>query len=370
MANAPLKKIITFYCRFTGSYSRIGYHARRVFWRPIKGDFAGQTWLVTGGSEGIGGSAARSAIDGGATVIIAARSLDKMKAFAASTTHPGKVQTEVADFSLQADIWPMLDRLQARGVRVDVLVNNVGIQKRDQILTKEGIETSFATNILGHYLLTRELLERDLLSPNAAVIEVSSGGMYNHAMVPKDLNIIGEGYSGPRAYGLAKRAQVMLTSFWRQKYAGGGRSFYAMHPGWVDTASVGRSMPRFRAILKSVLRDHSEGADTIVWLAATRPKPQMNDAIWFDRKERSAHIYAHTPKSTATPADVVATLESFVQAPASQRSAHAESSLGEKTLDTSAAAPAHHTPSEADRAWRPASASAVQGRVGTLQSGR
>ena len=310
--NASLKKIITFYCRFTPSYSAIGFHARRLFWRRIKGEFAGQTWLVTGGSEGIGGSAARSAVAGGATVISVARDSGKLQAFAASVDGPGKVLTEVADLSLQSEIWSLLERLQARGTRVDVLVNNVGIQKRDQILTREGLETSFATNILGHYLLTRELLARDMLSENAMVIEVSSGGMYNHAMVVKDLNITGQGYLGVRAYGLSKRAQVMLTSHWRQQYAATGKSFYVMHPGWADTAAVGRSMPRFRATLKSVLREHYQGADTIVWLADTRPRQRAVESIWFDRKERAVHIYAHTPKSTATGAELVAALESCV----------------------------------------------------------
>ncbi len=312
MANAPLKKIITFYCRFTPSYSAIGYHARRLFWRRVKGNFAGQTWLVTGGSEGIGGAAARSAVEGGANVICVARDIGKLKAFAASVKDPAKVVTEAADFSLLDDIRLLVERLEKRGTCIDVLVNNVGIQKRDQVLTREGLETSFATNILGHYLLTRELLKRRMLGDNATVIEVSSGGLYNHAMVVKDLNITGAGYLGVRAYGLAKRAQVMLTRYWREKYAGTGKSFYAMHPGWVDTASVGRSMPRFRAMLKSVLRDHAQGANTIVWLAATRPRQEQVESIWFDRKERGVHIYAHTPVSTATGADVVAGLESHL----------------------------------------------------------
>ena len=310
MANAPLKKIISFYCRFTPSYSAIGFHARRLFWGRAKAEFAGQTWLVTGGSEGIGGSAARSAAAAGATVICVARDMGKLKAFAGSVEGPGKVETEVADFSVQSDIQLLLAHLETRGTRIDVLVNNVGIQKRDQILTREGLETSFATNILGHYFLTRELLRRNMLSSNATVVEVSSGGMYNHAMVVDDLNITGAGYLGVRAYGLSKRAQVMLTRYWREQYAGSGKSFYVMHPGWVDTASVGRSMPRFRAMLKSVLRNHAQGADTIVWLAATRPRQQAAESIWFDRKERPVHIYAHTPKSDATGASLVAGLES------------------------------------------------------------
>ena len=315
MAKTPLKKLIGFYVRFTPSYSKIGYHVRSLLWRRFKADFSGQTWLVTGGSEGIGGSAARSAVNGGATVIVAARDAGKIKAFAESTNHPENVISEVADLSLQAEVWKLVERLQARGTRIDVLVNNVGIQKHDQILTSEVLEFSFATNILGHYLLTRELLDRSILTDTATVIEVSSGGMYNQAMVVEDLNMTGDGYLGSRAYSLAKRAQVMLARYWREKYATSGRRFYAMHPGWTRTASVGRSMPRFVAILKPVLRKHHQGADTIVWLAATRPAHVMPESIWFDRKEHSPHIYAHTPKSTATPAEVVSTLEQLIQSP-------------------------------------------------------
>lgn len=314
-AKVPLKKLIGFYCRFTPSYSQIGYYARSLFWRRLQGQFKGQTWLVVGGSEGIGGSAARSAIAGGATVINVARNAKKLAAFADSTTHPSKVIPEVADFSLRQDVWALLDRLEARGVKIDVLINNVGIQKRDQIITSEGLETSFATNILSHYLFTRELLNRGMLGDDATVIEVSSGGMYNHMLVTKDLNITGDGYLGVRAYGLSKRAQVVMTQYWRQKFAGSERRFYVVHPGWVDTAAVGRSMPRFRATLKSVLRKDHQGADTIVWLAETRPPQGSDESIWFDRRERTAHIFAHTPKTTDTPETLIRYLESYCAQP-------------------------------------------------------
>ncbi|MGE0800629.1 MAG: SDR family NAD(P)-dependent oxidoreductase [Lautropia sp.] len=314
-ANAPLGKIIRFYVRFTPSYSQIGYYARRLFWRRLRNDFRGQTWLVVGGSEGIGGSAARSAVAGGATVISVARDPAKLQAFAASTADPSRVVAETADFSLMASVRELLGRLQARGTPIDVLVDNVGIQKRDQIITREGLETSFATNILSHYLFTRELLARGLLAENATIIEVASGGMYNHPLVVKDLNITGPGYLGVRAYGLSKRAQVVMTQHWRQTHAGSGRRFYVMHPGWVDTAAVSRSMPRFRETLKSVLRRDEQGADTIVYLADQRPPQRSDESIWFDRKERTAHIFARTRQTKDTAATLIAYLESMTATP-------------------------------------------------------
>ncbi len=309
MANAPLKKIIQFYVRFTPSYSAIGYYARSIFWRRTNLQCKGQTWLITGGSEGIGAAAAIQALRGGAQVICVARDRNKLQQFSDASVHPERVIIETADFSKIDDVLQLGRRLKTLGRKIDVVVNNVGIQKKNQTVTSEGKETSFATNVLNHYQLIRDLMNHDLLSSAATVIEVSSGGMYNHMMQVNDLNMVGPGYAGPRAYGLAKRAQVMMMSYWQQKFGATDRRFYAMHPGWVNTASVNRSMPRFVAILRPVLRTHQQGADTITWLAAARPAQKRAEAIWFDRKERTTHIYPHTVKTSATAGDVMNYLE-------------------------------------------------------------
>lgn len=311
---AKIWKIITFYARFTPSYSAIGYYARRPFWRTLRPDLSGQTWLVNGGSEGVGAAAARAAAQAGATVIAVARNPDRLREFATSVKGPGQIVPEMADFSLQSEVDALLGRLQARGVKIDVLVNNVGCMLGKLKVTSEGLETSFVTNLQSHYLLTRELISRGMLTARASVIEVSSGGMYNQPLLVKKLNDVGTGYEGVRAYGLAKRGQVVLTRYWRKAYGATDLRFYAMHPGWADTVGVRRSMPRFRKILKSVLRTEAQGADTVNWLAAARPDQAQEDVIWFDRKERTAHIYPHTPNSPDTAEDLVAFLEANTQA--------------------------------------------------------
>ena len=312
MAKVPLSKLIKFYVRFTPSYSAIGYFWRRLFWRRRRHDFRGQTWLVTGGSEGIGASAARQAAEAGARVICVARDPLKLQSFAQSVNSPIPIHCTTADFSKTRDVSALLEQLRQEDLVFDVLVDNVGIQKHQVVLTDEGLETSFVTNVLSHHLLVRGLLDKGMLKDDATVIEVSSGGMYNHRMVLEDLHITDPArYLGPRAYGLAKRAQVMLMSYWQQQQRSTRQKFYAMHPGWVDTASVNRSMPRFVAILKRVLRNHEQGADTIVYLAQARPAQAQPEAIWFDRRERRTHIYAHTPQPALTPADVFNWLEAF-----------------------------------------------------------
>jgi len=61
-----LKKIAAFYGRFTLSFTQVGYRWRKLFWPRVNLDFAGQHWLVTGGSGGLGREMVFAALRGGA----------------------------------------------------------------------------------------------------------------------------------------------------------------------------------------------------------------------------------------------------------------------------------------------------------------
>lgn len=292
-----LRKILVFYGRFLPSFSKIGYHWRRLFWSPYPSDLRGQSWLVTGASGGIGRAVCLMALERGARVTAVARSPDKLAALAADagTAAGDRLRLLPCDLASMASIGAMVDEFASRGERIDVLVNNVGVLLDDWSLTTEGFETSFATNLLGHYLLTTRMMARELLADDACVINVASGGLYNAPLLVAPMNnVSGDGYNGTMAYGLHKRAQAVLTDAWnRQAQGGGARRFYAMHPGWVDTVGVQTSLPRFRKMLWPLLRNSGQGADTVLWLAATRPEPAP-ETLWFDRAARPAHVYAAT----------------------------------------------------------------------------
>jgi hypothetical protein len=102
---------------------------------------------------------------------------------------------------------------------------------------------------------------------------------------------------------------MVLNQYWRDRYGPQGFTFYVMHPGWADTDGVKRSLPRFRKILKPVLRDAASGADTALWLAATRPAQPEEEIVWFDRKVRPAHAYERTRISKDTPHSLAAWLD-------------------------------------------------------------
>lgn len=302
---AMLKKVAGFYGRFLVSFSAIGYRARALTWQPLPGDFKGQTWVVTGATAGIGRAIVEGATRRGATVLALARSREKLDALVRSSTGPGRIIPLVVDLSLVADTRRAAAEIVAQGKRVDVLVNNVGLLLDDLSTTAEGFETSYATNLLTHWVLTEGLLQGSALAPQATIIEMSSGGMYNAPLTLDYMNMKDpRKYSGVYAYAVHKRGQAELVKYWQKRHGAGGMRCYVMHPGWADTDGVKTAMPNFRRRLRSVLRDSAQGADTALWLAAVRPANEAAEAFWFDRAPRAAHAFPHTAKSKYTADDL------------------------------------------------------------------
>ena len=309
-----LKKIVGFYSRFTGSFTQVGYRWRSLSWDRFTPDYKGQHWLVTGGSGGIGRHIVLEAARAGATVTAVARSEPKLAVLREDARRAGipGVATECCDFTLQSDTERLLRRLEGAGRKLDVLVNNVGVLLDDLSVTAEGRESSFVSNLLSHYQLTEGLIRAGLLAgPKATVINMTSGGGYNMPLMVAMLNVTDPAkYNGVFAYGFHKRAQIVLNQYWRDTYGSRGIAFYVMHPGWADTDGVKRSLPRFRKILRPILRDAAAGADTALWLAGTRPTQPEHELVWFDRAIRPAHVYDRTRTTKDTPRSLVAYLES------------------------------------------------------------
>lgn len=283
-----------FYARFYARFSAAGLARRRAQWTPYDENLAGQTWLVTGASGGLGRAIALAANARGATVLAVARSADKLAAVRAAASAPDRLLAVTCDLARIGAVRRLAADLVARGATVDVLVNNVGVLLNDFTRTDEGLESSFASNLLGHFVLTEALVAGGALAPRGAVVNMSSGGMYGARL---DLAALGRdaaaGWDGMAAYAQHKRAQVELTRYWNQQWQGQPRA-YVMHPGWVDTEGVKTSLPWFRAALHQRLRNPEQGADTALWLGTTRPPLPAQGGIWLDRVLDPEHEFGFT----------------------------------------------------------------------------
>jgi NAD(P)-dependent dehydrogenase (short-subunit alcohol dehydrogenase family) len=143
--------------------------------------------------------------------------------------------------------------------------------------------------VLAPVLLT-ELLA-PVLVDGARMLFVTSGGMYGQRLVEDDLEYERGDYSPTTAYARSKRVQVELLPLLKQRWP--SLCVYATHPGWADTPGVQTSLPRFRAVMRPVLRDADGGAETTVWLAATQPAP-VGGTLWHDRRQRPFHLLPTT----------------------------------------------------------------------------
>lgn len=323
-----LLKIANFYIRFTPNYTKIGYLARRLFRAgSAKLDFSGQRWVITGASSGLGKSMVHTAANAGAEVIAVARSQENLDSAISEleSDAAARVTTMVSDLSLQSGTQDLLDRLLASSAKIDVLMNNVGLLLNEFSLTSEGRETSFATNILSHFLLTEGLADNDGFTGDAVVVNMTSGGMYNAPLGIAGLNRTqGKSYNGKASYAFAKRAQVSLTPYWNRKYADKGIRFYVTHPGWSRTPGVKTALPIFWKLQYLILRTPRQGADTAIWLCANRPAVTEEDNVWFDRKPRTAHVY----EATKTPQCTVEELAEYLRTELTAQTEVASASTG------------------------------------------
>ena len=165
--------------------------------------------------------------------------------------------------------------------------------------TPDGVELTFATNVLGPFLLTSLLQPALLEGSPSRVITVSSGGMYTERLNGQDPQLERCEFDGPRFYAHTKRAQVVLNGLWSREYPARSVAFHAMHPGWVDTPGLRSSLPRFRQVMRPLLRTAEQGADTIVWLAGVPDLHPRTGAFWHDRAPRPEHRLPSTQETEA-----------------------------------------------------------------------
>lgn len=269
-------------------YTRIGYRLRRRSdWSDFP-DLSSRTLVITGATGGLGEATAIMLAEHGARLVLVGRDPRKLDAVSDRARASGAqaVQTECADLSLMRDVRRLGLKLRAAG-DADVLVNNVGVLLNTRSETPEGFETTFATNLLGHYLLTELLWPMLSARVDARVVNVSSGGMYAQRLEPDDLETRQRAYEGPAVYARTKRGQVVLTDLWGRRHPEVG--VYALHPGWADTEGVRVALPAFRRVTSRVLRDAREGADTTVWLAGGKVPPGLSGRFFHDRQVRPVH---------------------------------------------------------------------------------
>jgi NAD(P)-dependent dehydrogenase (short-subunit alcohol dehydrogenase family) len=270
----------------------LGLRQRLSGWPADPPRMDGRVVLVTGAASGIGLAACRGFARLGASVRAVARNERRARGAAeqiVSAVADADVQPLVCDLTDLRALRALADRLLAGEERLDVLVHNAGVMPDHRTQSRDGHELMFAVHVLAPFALNAWLGDLLAHSAPARIITVSSGGMYGQRLPAGDPESDGTAYSPSKLYARTKREQVVLSELWAERLAGRGVVVHAMHPGWVETPGLARSLPGFHTAARLILRDPDEGADTIVWLGGATEALRSTGRFWHDRRARPTH---------------------------------------------------------------------------------
>ena len=251
-------------------------------------DISGKHVLITGASAGIGKAAARELASRGALVTLAGRSAEKTRRIVGEiNNNSGSADFLQIDLSSPDSVRTAGREFLARGDSLHVLINNAGVGGTKGV-TPEGFEIAFATNHLGHHLLTRWLEPLLIDSAPARLVIVSSSVHHNVKKIKwRRLQKRTTSPLGNPEYRVSKLANLLDARRWKERLAGTGVDVHAVHPGLV-ASEIWRDLPRpLRRMFANKGMSIEEGADTPVWAASESELEGTSGGFYGKRSARS-----------------------------------------------------------------------------------
>jgi NAD(P)-dependent dehydrogenase (short-subunit alcohol dehydrogenase family) len=253
-------------------------------------DMNGKRTIVTGPTSGVGREIALQLADLGAELILACRAVKKGEEIAEEIENRTGLKAVVMmiDTSSQESIREFAREFRGRYDRLDVLINNAGGNRGTlpRIKSVDGIELTFATNVLGYFLLTQESL--DLLKHSAPARIVNVASSFASDLDLDDLEFERRSFESFMAYAQSKACDRMLTWALVRRLEGTGVTANAMTPGLITETELYRNAtPELvqRLTQFSGGRTSAQGADTAVWLASDPDMEGVTGKFFEDREQ-------------------------------------------------------------------------------------
>lgn len=214
------------------------------------GSLKGQVIIITGANAGIGFEASLELAKKGAHVILACRNAERAKAAAArieamiqDDENGGSVEVMLLDTSSVVSVRAFVAAFRVKHSRLNVLINNAAVFAIPFELTVDGTERQFATNHLGHFVLTLELLDVLKESAPSRIVNVSSSNHNFAKIVPKEeiASTKIKDYSPLGTYALTKLYILLFTKELARRLEAAnitGVKVVSCHPGAAKTSAL------------------------------------------------------------------------------------------------------------------------------------
>ena len=253
-----------------------GFGARSTAVEVLAGlDLTGRTAVVTGGYSGLGFETVKALAGAGARVTVPARRPELARTVL-DELGPA-VQVDELDLSDLASVRGFAERYLDAGGSLDLLINNAAIMASPLVRVGPGWESQFATNHLGHYVLTNLLWPALRADGGARVVSLSSTG-HKLSGIRFDDPQFEQDYDKWLAYGQAKTANSLFAVELDRLAAADGVRAFAVHPGGIMT-ELQRHLPRAEMIAAGWMdeagnvderfKSPEQGAATSTWAATS-----------------------------------------------------------------------------------------------------
>ena len=241
--------------------------------------------VLTGSTSGIGWETLLALLPQFDRIFLPVRNIPKAEKLIQTLAEKEKIVLIPMDLSLMAEVKKGAEIILSQTQEIHVLINNAGGMYPGGKRSKEGIDLSFATNHLGHFLLVQELLPA-LIKGKARVIQVSSEAHRIAQHPGKDFSLK-KSSNTLSAYASVKLFNILFTKQLVNNYASDGLTSYALHPGAVRTAFGSEASTWAKGLIaftKLFFISPKAGAATSIFLATAPAKSIKNGSYYKNKK--------------------------------------------------------------------------------------
>lgn len=227
-----------------------------------------KVFVVTGATGGIGKSVALELAKQGGTVVMVARDDERgrqaQKEVLSAAQNPN-VDLQLCDLGNLSSVRNLATILNNTYEKLDVLVNNASLYRRERAVTVDGFESMFATNHLGPFLLTYLLLDRLMAGASGRIINVTAPSTtplyFDDLQSERNFNSLS-------TFGATKMANLLFTYELARRMENTGVTVNAVHPGLVRSELMKEAALPVRLLSWVLASPPSRPAEHIAKLAS------------------------------------------------------------------------------------------------------